>query len=284
MAAALLEGAAREPAPARGRPHRHARPHRGATRLGPEGPARARDPLHARARAAPGLHRRARRRRPGGHARGDAAPGRRSGPHQPAPARGPGDRPLGAGRRLRLPGRLPHERRPRVRPQPRALCVPALGPAGLSQLPRGPARHRHRAPGEPRVPRPGRVPRGRGRRTARLPRHRPRHRLPHHHGERPRRGRLGGGRDRGRGGDARPADGDAHPAGPRLPPPRPARPRRDGDRCRAHRDADAPQEGRGRQVRRVLRAGAREPRGRRSHDHRQHGARVRRHDRVLPGG
>src|SRR5207237_100187 len=80
----LPEGAAREPPPAGGRPHRHPGPRRGPARVGPEGPAGARDPLHARARAAPGLHRRARRRRPGRHARGDAAPGRRARPG-PAP-------------------------------------------------------------------------------------------------------------------------------------------------------------------------------------------------------
>ena len=49
-------------------------------------------------------------------------------------------------------GRLPAQRRAGVRAQPRALRVPALGPEGVRQLRGGAARHRHRAPGEPRVP------------------------------------------------------------------------------------------------------------------------------------
>ena len=46
-----------------------------------------------------------------------------------------------------------HERRARVRAQQRALPVPALGPGGVRQLRRRPARHRDRPPGQPRVPR-----------------------------------------------------------------------------------------------------------------------------------
>ena len=52
--------------------------------------------------------------------------------------------------------RLRHQRRARVRAQPRALRVPALGAEGVPQLPRRAARHRHRPPGEPRVPGRGR--------------------------------------------------------------------------------------------------------------------------------
>ena len=60
--------------------------------------------------------------------------------------------------------RVPHQRRARVRAQPGALRVPALGPDGVRGLRRRPARHRHRAPGQPRVPRARRV-RERGRRS-----------------------------------------------------------------------------------------------------------------------
>ena len=68
----------------------------------------------------------------------------------------------------------------------------------------------------------------------------------------------------------------------RLQADRRAEGRRHGDRPRAHRHADAAQEGRRRQVRRVLRTGAGAPdAGRPRHD-RQHGARVRRHLRLLP--
>ena len=58
--------------------------------------------------------------------------------------------------------------------------------------------------------------------------------------------------------------------------------RHDRDRPRAHRHADAAQEGRGRQVRGVLRAGAVEPDARGSRHHRQHGAGIRRDLRLLP--
>ena len=57
----------------------------------------------------------------------------------------------------------------------------------------------------------------------------------------------------------------------------------DGDRPRADRHADAAQEGRGRQVRRVLRRRPGRAVARRPRHHRQHGARVRRDLRHLPG-
>ncbi len=116
-----------------------------------------------------------------------------------------------------------------------------------------------------------------------LPGHPGRHRLAHHDDQRPRRARLGRRRHRGRGGDARPAGVDADSAGGRLPPDRRARRGRDRDRPRAHRDPDAAQEGRGRQVRRVLRPRPRQAAPRRPRHDRQHGARVRRHLRHLPG-
>jgi aconitate hydratase len=46
------------------------------------------------------------------------------------------------------------------------------GGQAVPQLPGRPARHRHRPPGEPRVPRAGRVPPRRERRAGRVPRHR----------------------------------------------------------------------------------------------------------------
>ena len=112
---------------------------------------------------------------------------------------------------------LATERRDRVRAQPRALRVPALGTAGVPELPRGAARDRHRAPGEPRVPGEGRAAQGRGRRVGRDARHARRHRLAHHDDQRSRRAGLGRRRDRGRGGDARPAALHGDAAGRRLP-------------------------------------------------------------------
>ena len=109
------------------------------------------------------------------------------------------------------------QRGARVLAQPRALRLPALGPARVQQLRGRAARHRHRPPGQPRVPRAGRVLRDRGRQDRRLSRHARRHRLAHDDGQRPGRRRLGRRRHRGRGRDARSADLDAHPAGARLP-------------------------------------------------------------------
>ena len=59
--------------------------------------------------------------------------------------------------------------------------------------------------------------------------------------------------------------------------------RRHRHRPRAHRHRDAAQEGRGRQVRRVLRRRPLAPVARGQGDHRQHGAGIRRHLRLLPG-
>ena len=56
----------------------------------------------------------------------------------------------------------------------------------------------------------------------------------------------------------------------------------DRDRPRAHRHPDAAQEGRGRQVRGILRSRPHRHDGRRPRHHRQHGARIRRHLRLLP--
>ncbi len=97
------------------------------------------------------------------------------------------------------------------------------------------------------------------------------------------RARLGRGRHRGRGGDARPADHHADPRSRRLQDDRQDQRGHHRHRPRAHRHRDAAQEGRGRQVRRVLRPGPRLPEPRGPGDHRQHGARIRRHLRLLPG-
>ena len=138
----------------------------------------------AGARGDAGLHRRAVRGGPGRHARRHARPGRRPLAHQPAGARRPGDRPLGAGGLLRHRPRVRGQRRQGVRAQRRALRAAALGAAGVPGLPGRAARHRHRAPGEPGVPGQRRGhPRG-GRRGPRLPRLAGGHRLPHHDDQR----------------------------------------------------------------------------------------------------
>ena len=128
---------------------------------------------------------------------------------------------------------------------------------------------------------PGGLPQSAGRG---LPGFGGRHRFPHHHDQRPGRARLGRGRHRGRGLHARTAGLHAAAAGGRVQAERPAAGRLHGDRPGADRHPDAAQEGRGRQVRRVLRRRPEraEPGG--SRHGRQHGARVRRHDGLLPGG
>ena len=185
---------------------------RGARDLGPHRRAAKRDRLHAGARGDAGLHRRARGRRPRRDARRDGRPRRRPEQDQPAGAGRAGDRPLGPGRRVRHARRLPRQRRARVRAQRGALRVPALGPGRVRGLQGRAARHRHRPPGQPRVP----GARGVRRRRHAVPRHAGRDRLAHDDDQRPRRARLGRRRHRGRGGDARPADVDADPARGRL--------------------------------------------------------------------
>ena len=116
----------------------------------------------------------------------------------------------------------------------------------------------------------------------RVSRHAGRHRQPHHHGQRPGRAGLGRRRHRSGSGDARPAHLDAHSGSDRLQAHRQARRRNDRHRPRAHRHPDAAQEGRGRQVRRILRPGSCPSLARGHGDHRQHGARIWRDLRLLP--
>ncbi len=125
-------------------------------------------------------------------------------------------------------------------------------------------------------------PRDGRRRAAGLPRHLRRHRLAHHHGQRPRRGRLGRRRHRGRGGHARPAGEHADPARGRLQAERRAAGGHHRHRPGAdhHRDA-APAQG-GRQVRRVLRPRRRRGAAGQPRHHRQHEPRVRLDHRDLP--
>ena len=192
-------------------------------------------------------------RRPGRDARRHRPARRRSEQGEPVAAGRAGHRPLGAGRLFRPGQRVPAQRRARVRAQQGALRVPALGPGRLRQFPRRPARHRHRASGQPRVSRARDHGGGVGGRHARVPGHAGRHRLAHDDGERARRDGMGRRRHRSRSGDARPADLDADPAGARLPPDRHDARRRDRDRPGADDHREAAQARRRRQVRRVLR-------------------------------
>ena len=161
------QGRAREHAALRGRQDRHPGRHPGLLGLGGAGrPEPARDRLPAGAGADAGLHRGAGGGRPRGDARRDGGARRRSAEDQPAEPGRPRHRPLGDGRRVRQPARLPAQRRARVPAERRALRVPEVGAGRLRQLPSGAAGHRHLPPGEPRdtsarLSGPTRIPRAR---------------------------------------------------------------------------------------------------------------------------
>ncbi len=250
--------------------------------LGPAGGAGYRDPVPPGARADAGLHRRARRRRPGRDARRHDRARRRPGQDQPAAARGAGHRPLGAGGQLRHRPGLRSERGAGVLAQQGALRLSEVGPEGVRQLQGGAAGHRHRASGQRRVSGPRGVrPRGR-RRAAGLSGHPGRHRFPHHHDQRRRCAGLGRRRYRGRGVDARPTGVDADPEGSRREADRKAARGRHRHRSGADHRRDAAQARRGGQVRRVLRPGRQDPADGRPLHHRQHGPGIRRHLRPVP--
>ncbi len=159
----LRDPARERPAP-RGRRDGHDRRRRGRRHLGREGASRrARSPTRPRAcssRTSPACPRSSTWPRCA-HAMDDlGGDAKRINPLLPVRAR---DRPLGAGGRVRQPPRDRPQRRARVRAQPRALRVPALG-ADRVRGPLGrPAEHRDRPPGQPRVPRAAWSRRGTGR-------------------------------------------------------------------------------------------------------------------------
>ena len=115
-----------------------------------------------------------------------------------------------------------------------------------------------------------------------LPRHLRRHRLPHHDGQRHRRGRLGRRGYRGRGRHARTAGQHADPARGRLQAVRRAARGLDGHRPRPHDHRDAAPARRGRQVRGVLRRRRRRAARRQPRHDRQHEPGVRLDHRGLP--
>ena len=185
---------------------------------------------------------------PGGDARRGEAAGRRPEADQPARPGRPGDRPLRAGGRVRqrrtrceqnaeLEFERNRERYEFLRWGQKAfrnfrVVPPATGivhQVNLEYL----AQRRADA-------------RAATAQTVGVPRHAGRHRLAHHHDQRPGRGGLGRRRHRGRGGDARPAALHADAAGGRLPAHRPAPRGRHRHRPGADRHPDAAQEGRGR--------------------------------------
>ena len=175
--------------------------------------------------------------------------------------------------------RLCPQHRARVRAQRRALPPAALGPGRVRLVPRRPARHGYRPPGQSRAPGPGR---GHPRRRRRA-RHARRHRLAYDDDQRARRARLRRRRHRGRGGHARGAARARHAVRRRRAALRRAARGRHGHRPRAHADRVAAPPRRRRALRRVLR---RRPLGAlagRPRDALQHVARVRRHRRALPG-
>ena len=111
-----------------------------------------------------------------------------------------------------------------IQAEPGALRVPEMGPEGVLELLRGAARHRHLPPGQSRISGADGVDQegeDDGRQEDRHLRGRlsgfaGRHRFAHHHGQRPRRARLGRRRHRGGSRDARPAVVDAAARSGRL--------------------------------------------------------------------
>ena len=239
---------------------------------------RRRDPLRRRARRAAGLHRRAAARRPRRDAQRRPRAGQEPEGHRAARARRPRRRPLGDDRSLRDEGSAGPQHEARVPAQRGALRVHEVGDAGLRHVQGRAAGHRHRAPGEPRVPGARRALQER----RVLPRHAGGHRQPHDDDQRHRRRRLGRGRHRGGSRDAGPAGLLPDARRRRRRADRPPAGRNDRHRPRADRHRDAAQgEGR-RQVRRVLRRRRGDAGGDRPRDDREHGARVRRDDGLLP--
>ena len=111
------------------------------------------DPLRAFAHpaAGPDRHSGARRPRRDAQRRRPARQERQGG--RAAGAGGSGGRPLDPDRPLRREERARSQHEARVQAQPGALHLHEMGDAGLRHLPRRSTRHRHRAPGEPRVSR-----------------------------------------------------------------------------------------------------------------------------------
>ena len=217
-AAVLAEDPAREPAAQRGRrDRRRRRTSRRSRRWDAKAEPSKEIAFTPGARAAAGLHRRARRRRPRRDARRDGDARRRPGEDQPARAGRARDRPLGAGRRVRhAPTRFDAQRRAASSSATRSAtrsCAGARTRSRTSRSCRPDTGIVHQVNLE-YLARVVFVDDDDG--GPRLSRHARRHRLAHDDGQRPRRARLGRRRHRGRGRDARPADLDADPAGGRL--------------------------------------------------------------------
>ncbi len=132
-----------------------------------QGQNRARDRVPPRARADAGLHRRARGGRSRRDARRDDRARGRSEQDQSAGAGRPRHRPFGRGRLRRHLEVARPERGARIRAEPGALPLPQVGPAGVLQLLRRPARHRHLPSGQSGISGADGLDRPRKRKTAR---------------------------------------------------------------------------------------------------------------------
>ena len=118
-------------------------------------------PVRRRPRRAAGLHRRAAARRSRRDAQRRAGHGQEPEDDRAAGAGRSRRRPLGDDRLLPAARRARPQHEARVQAQRRALRVHEVGDAGVRHLQGRAARHRHRPPGEPRVPRARRAREGR---------------------------------------------------------------------------------------------------------------------------
>ena len=222
-AAVFAEDPAREPAAPRRQRLRQGGRHPRAGVVGSGQAGAERNLLHAGARPAAGLHRRAVRRRPGRHARRDrrrwaADPSRSIRSSRWSSSSITRCRSITSGRAsaLQLNAELEYQRNReryvflrwgQTAVRNFRVVPPETGivhQVNIEYLARVVSRDSSDAA------------------RRRLSRHAVRHRLAHDDGQRPGRRRLGRGRHRGRGGDARAAELDADSAGGRLPADRPA--------------------------------------------------------------
>ncbi len=140
------------------RPEGHGRACPAACQLVPQRRPHHGNPVHGGARRAAGLHRRAAAGRPGRDAQRRRTPGQGRQRHRAAGAGGPGGGSLDHGGLLRHPRGAGPQHETGVPAQSRALRIHEVGHAGFRYFRRRSARLRHRASGQPRIPRPRRAP------------------------------------------------------------------------------------------------------------------------------
>ena len=269
--------------PPRRRPLRHRRRHYLPRQLGPQGRALPRDRLHARPRPDAGLHRRPRHRGPRRHARRHETLGgdpKKINPLQPAELvidHSVQVDESGTAHALLTNAQLEFTRNRERYAFLRWGRPPSRTSGSFPPTPASSTRSTwSTSPASSSQPEPGDGVR------LRLSRHPRRHRLPHHHGQRPRRPWLGRRRHRGRGRHARTARLHAYPPGRRLQAHGQAEGGHHRHRPRSHRHRRPCASTAWSASSSSSTAPASPTSSRRPRHHRQHGPRIRCHLRHLP--